>query len=127
VDNEPGVTRDRIYGSFEWRGRMFTVIDTGGFVPDSQNVFEKAIREQAQYAVDEADAIVMVVDGAAGLHPIDGEVAKILRKKAKKVILAVNKIDDAKHEKNAGQFFELGFEKLSEYRGSTGGGRRLPR
>ena len=112
VDDKPGVTRDRNYGSFEWRGRMFTVIDTGGFVPDSQNVFEKAIREQAQYAVDEADIIVMVVDGSTGLHPVDNEVAKILRKKAKKVLLAVNKIDDAKHERNIAQFFELGFEKV---------------
>jgi GTP-binding protein len=112
VDDKPGVTRDRNYGSFEWRGRMFTVIDTGGFVPDSQNVFEKAIREQAQYAVDEADVIVMVVDGSKGLHPIDKEVAKILRKKAKKVLLAVNKIDDSKHERNVGQFFELGFGKV---------------
>jgi GTPase len=112
VDDKPGVTRDRIYGSFEWRGRDYTVIDTGGFVPDSQNVFEKAIREQAQYAVDEADAIVLVVDGTAGPHPIDKEVAKILRKKAKKVLLVVNKVDDAKHERNIGQFYELGFEKV---------------
>ncbi len=112
VDDKPGVTRDRIYGLFEWRGRQFTVIDTGGFVPDSQNVFEKAIREQAQYAVDEADAIVLVVDGASGPHPIDKEVAKILRKQAKKVLLAVNKVDDSKHDRNVGQFFELGFEKV---------------
>ncbi len=112
VDDKPGVTRDRIYGSFEWQGRMFTVIDTGGFVPDSQNIFEKAIREQAQYAVDEADVIVLVVDGTTGLHPVDKEVAKILRKRAKKVILVVNKIDDSKHEKSIGQFFELGFEKV---------------
>lgn len=112
VDDKPGVTRDRIYGSFEWQGRQFTVIDTGGFVPDSQNVFEKAIREQAQYAVDEADIIVLVVDGKSGLHPIDKELAKILRKRAKKVLLVVNKVDDAKHEGSIGQFFELGFERV---------------
>ncbi len=112
VDDKPGATRDRNYGSFEWQGRMFTLIDTGGFVPDSQNVFEKAIREQAQYAVEEADVIVLVVDGGAGVHPIDKELAKILRKQAKKVLLAVNKIDDAKHEKHVGQFYELGFEKV---------------
>ncbi|MCL5267525.1 MAG: ribosome biogenesis GTPase Der [Bacteroidetes bacterium] len=112
VDDKPGVTRDRIYGSFEWRGRQFTVIDTGGFVPDSQNVFERAIREQAQYAVEEADAIVLVVDGSAGPHPIDKELAQVLRKRSKKVLLVVNKIDDAKHEKSIGQFFELGFEKV---------------
>ncbi len=112
VDDKPGVTRDRIYGSFDWRGRQFTVIDTGGFVPDSQNVFERAIREQAQYAVDEADAIVLVVDGTAGPHPIDKELANVLRKKSKKVLLAVNKIDDVKHERSIGQFFELGFENV---------------
>ena len=112
VDDKPGVTRDRIYGTFEWRGRQLTVIDTGGFVPDSQNVFERAIREQAQYAVDEADAIVLVVDGTSGLHPIDKELANILRKKSKKVLLAVNKVDDAKHEKTIGQFFELGFQNV---------------
>ncbi len=112
VDDKPGITRDRIYGAFEWQGRQFTVIDTGGFVPDSQDVFERAIREQAQYAVDEADAIVLAVDGSGGLHPIDKELAQILRKRSKKVLLVVNKIDDAKHEKNIGQFFELGFEKV---------------
>ncbi len=112
VDDKPGVTRDRNYGSFEWRGREYTLIDTGGFVPDSQDVFEKAIREQAQYAVDEADAIVLVVDGAAGPHPIDKELAMVLRKKAKKVLIAVNKVDDTKHERNVGQFFELGFERV---------------
>jgi GTP-binding protein len=112
VDDKPGITRDRIYGSFEWGGRQFTVIDTGGFVPDSQDIFERAIREQAQYAVDEADAIILAVDGPAGLHPIDKELAKILRKRSKKVLLAVNKIDDAKHERNIAQFFELGFERV---------------
>jgi len=112
VDDKPGVTRDRIYGTFEWQGKNFTVIDTGGFVPDSKNVFEQAIREQAQYAVDEADAIVLVVDGASGVHPVDKELSNILRKKSKHVLLAVNKVDDAKHEKSIGQFFELGFENV---------------
>ncbi len=112
VDDTPGVTRDRNYGTLEWQGRQLTIIDTGGFVPDSQNVFERAIREQAQYAVDEADAIVLVVDGPAGPHPIDKELANVLRKKSKKVLLTINKIDDAKHEKNIGQFFELGFENV---------------
>lgn len=112
VDDKPGVTRDRIYGSFDWRGKTYTLIDTGGFVPDSKNVFEKAIREQAQYAVDEADAIILVVDGSAGPHPIDKELANILRKKSKKVVLVVNKIDDLKHEKSVAQFSELGFSNM---------------
>lgn len=112
VDDKPGITRDRIYGTFDWQGKSFTVIDTGGFVPDSKNIFERAIREQAQYAVDEADAIVLVVDGSAGVHPVDKELSNILRKKSKHVLLAVNKVDDAKHEKRIGQFFELGFENV---------------
>jgi GTP-binding protein len=112
VDNKPGVTRDRNYGTFEWQGKSFTVIDTGGFVPDSKNIFEQAIREQAQYAVDEADVIVLLVDGAMGIHPVDKELSTILRKKSKQVLLAVNKVDDAKHEKGVGQFFELGFENI---------------
>jgi GTP-binding protein len=112
VDDTPGVTRDRNYGTLEWGGRRLTAIDTGGFVPDSQNIFERAIIEQAQYAVDEADAIILVVDGDAGPHPIDKELANILRKKSKKVLLAVNKIDDAHHEKRISQFFELGFQNV---------------
>jgi GTPase len=112
VDDKPGVTRDRNYGTFDWQGKNFTVIDTGGFVPDSKNIFEQAIREQAQYAVDEADAIVLVVDGAMGIHPIDKDLSNILRKKSKQVLLAVNKVDDAKHERNIAQFFELGFENV---------------
>jgi len=112
VDDKPGVTRDRNYGTFEWQGKKFTVIDTGGFIPDSKNIFEQAIREQAQYAVDEADAIVLVVDGSVGVHPVDKEISNILRKKSKEVMLAINKIDDAKHEKSIGQFFELGFENV---------------
>lgn len=112
VDQEPGVTRDRNYGTFEWQGKKFTIIDTGGFVPDSKNIFEQAIREQAQYAVDEADAIILVVDGSTGVHPVDKELSTILRKRSKQVLLAVNKVDDAKHEKSIGQFFELGFENV---------------
>lgn len=86
VDDTPGVTRDRNYGTLEWGGRKLTVIDTGGFVPDSQNIFERAIVEQAQYAVDEADVIILVVDGESGPHPIDKELANILRKKSKKIL-----------------------------------------
>ena len=112
VDDMPGVTRDRIYGTFEWAGKKLTVIDTGGFVPYSKNIFERAIVEQAQYAVNEADAIVLVVDGEAGVHPIDKELGNILRKKSKKVLLAVNKIDDPKHEKSISQFSELGFQNV---------------
>jgi small GTP-binding protein domain/GTP-binding conserved hypothetical protein len=112
VDDKPGVTRDRIYGIFEWRGKEYTLIDTGGFVPDSEDVFEKAIQEQAEYAVDESDAVLLVVDGSSGVHPVDNELANVIRKKSKKVIVVVNKIDDEKHEGNVAQFSELGIDRL---------------
>ena len=108
VDPKSGVTRDRHYGQAEWNGKKFTVIDTGGYVPDSDDVFESAIREQVQIAIDEADVIVFVVDAITGVTPIDIEIAKILRQTKKKVILAVNKIDNDKLELYSSQFYELG-------------------
>lgn len=108
VDPKSGVTRDRHYGNAEWNGKKFTIIDTGGYVPDSDDVFESAIREQVQIAIEEADVIVFVVDGISGVTPIDIEIAKILRRSKKKVILAVNKIDNEKLEAHVLQFYELG-------------------
>jgi GTP-binding protein len=108
VDPKSGVTRDRHYGSAEWNGKKFTIIDTGGYVPDSDDVFETAIREQVQIAIEEADVIVFVVDAISGVTPIDIEIAKILRRSKKKVILAVNKIDNEKLEAHLLQFYELG-------------------
>ncbi|CUU09298.1 GTP-binding protein [Candidatus Kryptobacter tengchongensis] len=108
VDPKSGVTRDRHYGQAEWNGKKFTVIDTGGYVPDSDDVFESAIREQVQIAIDEADVIVFVVDAITGVTPIDIEIAKILRQTKKKVILAVNKIYNDKLELYSSQFYELG-------------------
>lgn len=108
VHDEPGVTRDRHYAEAEWIGRPFTVIDTGGFVPDSDEIFEKAIREQTQIAIQESDKIIFVVDGKEGLSPMDKELANILRKENKKVLLVVNKVDSAKEEANSAQFHTLG-------------------
>lgn len=108
VDPKSGVTRDRHYGTAEWNGKKFTVIDTGGYVPDSDDIFESAIREQAQIAIDEADVIIFLVDALSGVTPIDIEIAKILRQTRKKVILAVNKIDNEKLEILSSQFYELG-------------------
>lgn len=108
VDPKSGVTRDRHYGQAEWNGKEFTVIDTGGYVPESDDVFESAIREQVQIAIDEADVIVFLVDAMTGVTPIDVEIAKILRQTKKKVILAVNKIDNDKLELYSSQFYELG-------------------
>jgi len=108
VHNVPGVTRDRHYGDAEWAGKRFTLIDTGGYVPESQSVIENAVKEQAQIAIDEADVVLFVVDGTAGCLPTDFELAGILRKAGKKVILVVNKLDNTQRESLAGEFFELG-------------------
>ncbi|HTX17132.1 MAG TPA: ribosome biogenesis GTPase Der [Bacteroidota bacterium] len=108
VHDQPGVTRDRHYASAEWSGKSFTLIDTGGFVPQSEDVFERAIREQSQIAIDEADEIVFVVDGSEGVTHLDKEIAGILRKSEKKVILAVNKVDNGKLEYRSAEFHRLG-------------------
>ncbi len=108
VYDTPGVTRDRRYGQSEWTGKAFTIIDTGGYVPASEDVFEKAIREQAQIAIDEADCVLFVVDALDGLTPLDREIANILRKSSKPVHLVVNKIDSTRREPLQNEFFELG-------------------
>lgn len=108
VHDMPGVTRDRKYGQAEWAGKTFTLIDTGGYVPDSDDVFERAIREQAEIAIDEADSIVFVVDGTQGVLPLDREIAGILRRSKKPIHLLVNKIDSARREPLQSEFFALG-------------------
>ena len=108
VHDVPGVTRDRKYAEAEWAGNHFTIIDTGGFVPVSDDVFDRAIREQAAIAIEEADAVVFVVDASTGLTPLDQEIANILRKSRKPIYLTVNKIDSAKRAIDANEFYELG-------------------
>ena len=123
VHDMPGVTRDRKYAEAEWAGVHFTIIDTGGFVPESDDVFERAIREQAQIAIEEADVVVFVVDAVIGLTPLDKEIANILRKSRKPICLAVNKIDSTKRENDVNEFFSLGLgEPLSI---SALGGRQI--
>ncbi len=108
VHDAPGVTRDRNYASTEWAGRAFTLVDTGGFVPASDDVFETAIREQAQIAIEEADVVVFLVDGGTGLLPADRDIAEILRRSQKKSILVVNKMDSEGKEVSLGEFYTLG-------------------
>ncbi len=115
VHDTPGVTRDRNYGEASWNGRTFFLIDTGGFVPDSKDKFEAAIREQVKISIDEADIVIFVVDVQSGVTPLDTELANILRKelnneqnKSKKVILAVNKVDSKANETNISDFYKLG-------------------
>lgn len=124
TDNISGVTRDRIYGSSEWNGKIFTVIDTGGFVQNSDDVFEAAIREQVHIAIDEADVIVFMVDVATGITDLDEQMANILRRQSKKVFVAVNKVDNHSRELMANEFWSLGFDNtffLSSISGSGTG------
>ncbi len=110
VHETSGVTRDRNYGEVEWTGKKFFLIDTGGFVPDSEERFEKVIRAQVKLAIEEADEILFVVDAKNGIHPVDKEVADMLRKysKEKKIILVANKIDTIEKEPNMLEFYSLG-------------------
>ena len=112
VDSVSGVTRDRNYGKSEWNGKEFSVIDTGGYIKGSDDVFEGEIRRQVELAIDEADAIVFVVDVEEGITPMDEEVAKLLRKETKPVLLVVNKVDSSTREQDAFEFYNLG---LGEY------------
>lgn len=108
VENVPGVTRDRHYGEVDWAGKRFAVVDTGGFVPASADVFETAIREQVQIAVEESDVIVFVVDVTGGVTATDQEIGEILRRSGKKVLLVANKADNDRLDQEAASFYELG-------------------
>jgi GTP-binding protein len=108
VHDMPGVTRDRHYAEAEWAGKQITLVDTGGFVPASEDIIESAIREQAQIAIEEADLVMFVVDVREGLLPEDSEIADVLRKASKKVVLVVNKVDSEKGEASLGEFYKLG-------------------
>src|SRR3990170_2178045 len=94
VDNISGVTRDRQYGVADWNGKNFNIIDTGGFVPRSEDVFEREIRKQVHIAVEEANAIVFMVDASTGITEMDSSMAEILRKSSKPVLVVVNKVDN---------------------------------
>lgn len=108
VEDTPGVTRDRVYAESEWVGRPFTMIDTGGIEPESTDVIIKQMRRQAQIAIEMADVIVFIVDGKEGLTAADNEVATMLRKSKKPIVLVVNKIDNLKDEANMYEFYNLG-------------------
>jgi GTP-binding protein len=112
VEDTPGVTRDRQYGIADWNGKNFYVIDTGGFVPDSVDVFETEIRKQVQVAVNEASAILFVVDAATGMTDLDDAMADVLRRSTKPVYLVVNKVDNNERLLEASEFYSLGFEKV---------------
>ncbi|MGZ3924781.1 MAG: ribosome biogenesis GTPase Der [Flavisolibacter sp.] len=112
VEDTPGVTRDRQYGIADWNGKNFYVIDTGGFVPDSQDVFEKEIAKQVEVAVEEASVVLFVVDVVTGITSLDDAMADILRRATKPVLLVVNKVDNNERLMEASEFYSLGFEKI---------------
>lgn len=112
VDDISGVTRDRQYGVADWNGKNFNVIDTGGFVPHSDDVFETEIRKQVAIAIDEANAIVFMVDAATGITHLDDAMAEMLRKSSKPVFLVVNKVDNNDRMLAATEFYSLGFDKI---------------
>ena len=112
VDEVSGVTRDRHYGRSDWNGREFSLIDTGGYVVGSDDIFEQEIDKQVELAIDEADVIIFLVDVATGVTGMDEEVAQLLRQVDKPVFLAINKVDNAMREADAVEFYSLG---LGEY------------
>ena len=122
VDDTSGVTRDRQYGSSDWNGKHFTVIDTGGFVKGSDDVFEQAIRSQVEIAIDEAAVIVFMVDVSTGVTDLDEEVARMLRRTDKPVFLVVNKVDNETRLLEANEFYSLGFEETYFLSSLTGSG-----
>lgn len=122
VDDESGVTRDRQYGISDWNGKTFNVIDTGGFVAGSEDIFEKEIAKQVLVAIEEANAIVFVVDAHTGLIDLDDAVAQLLRKSPKPVFLVVNKVDNNERLMEAAEFYALGFEHIFFIAAASGSG-----
>ncbi len=112
VDDVSGVTRDRHYGKGVWNGKEFSVIDTGGYVMNSGDVFEEEIRKQVHLAIDEADVIIFVVDVEIGITDLDNEVAQLLRKVKKPVVLAINKVDNHQRSADSYEFYNLGLGEL---------------
>lgn len=122
MDDESGVTRDRHYGQSEWNGVFFTLIDTGGYVVGSDDVFEKAIREQVEIAMEEADVLVFLLDGQSGATPLDEDFAHVLRRSEKPVVVVVNKVDGNEHRHLMHDFYGLGWEKLFPISAESGYG-----
>ena len=110
VGDEPGITRDRIYGDVEWKAKKFELVDTGGIVPDDEAIIPANIFKQASFAIESAQAIIWVVDARAGVTPLDEEIFVFLRNIGKPVFIAANKAESRKVEDEAGEFYQFGFE-----------------
>ena len=122
VDEYSGVTRDRHYGKSDWGGREFSVVDTGGFVKETDDRFEKEIAKQVKIAMEEASLILFAVDAAFGIHELDRDVAQLLRKSKKPVLLVANKVDTPAKESTSYEFYELGFDQIFPISAINGGG-----
>lgn len=122
VEETAGVTRDRHYGSSDWNGRAFSVIDTGGYVHGSEDIFEAEIRKQAELAIEESELILFVVDAISGIHPLDEDVAGLLRKTPKPVMLVVNKSDNTARLQDAQEFYALGLGEIYPVSAINGSG-----
>lgn len=123
VDDISGVTRDRNYAESDWAGKKFRIIDTGGYVPDSKDLFETAIREQVEVAITEADSILFITDVRDGLNPMDYNIVEMLRTSGKTFYLIANKVDSAKYETAATEFYSLGVDTVYDI--SALAGRKL--
>ena len=122
MDDESGVTRDRHYGFSEWTGKYFSVIDTGGYVTGSDDIFEEAIRDQVTLAMEEATVILFMVDAQTGLTPLDEEFANVLRKSKKPLLVVVNKADTSDKFNMAGEFYSLGLGEIYPVSSQSGSG-----
>ncbi|MBN2745160.1 MAG: ribosome biogenesis GTPase Der, partial [Bacteroidales bacterium] len=122
VESTSGVTRDRHYGKSDWNGKEFSVIDTGGYVVGSDDVFELEIRKQVDIAIEEASAIIFVVDAREGVSPLDEEVARLLHKTSKPVFVAVNKVDSSNLTYNVNEFYGLGLGEVYGISAISGSG-----
>src|ERR1700758_3210782 len=107
VTDEPGITRDRIYGTANWQGRAFEIVDTGGIVPDDKAAIPREILRQAQVAIEAASQLLLIVDVRAGLTPLDAELARLLRRTGKPLLIVANKVDTQMQESLAAPFYEL--------------------
>src|SRR6266699_1277314 len=122
VGDEPGITRDRIYGEATWRAKRFALVDTGGIVPDDEAVIPASILKQASFAIDDAQALIWVVDARKGITPLDEELARLLRSTGKRVLTAANKADVTHWESDAGEFHRFGFAEVFPISAEHGNG-----
>ncbi|MFH1454402.1 MAG: ribosome biogenesis GTPase Der [Armatimonadota bacterium] len=112
VEGQPEITRDRVHGKATWQNKSFTLIDTGGFLPKDEQDIRKLVAEQTRQAIDEADLILFMVDGREGINSLDREIALLLKKTKKKIILLANKLDSVEDEDKIYEFYELGFDNI---------------